>query len=130
MKSNLLILHAANNSHPHLYLFYNKSTKNLLLEHPHVHRGASAGWSSELKAKHWSAFLVNRPNFAISCATMKKNYHVSANENCTELLKVCHYRSFKTKKGNLQGTFWVAENAPLLKIQKTMRQRRLMISEQ
>lgn len=122
-KSNLLILHTVNITKPELYLFYNKSGQRLVLGHPHPPRGASAGWDSMLHAKKWSAFIVNRPKFAIICTPIKKSDAIQSSVNCEKMLTVCRYLSIKINNPMMNGTFWVAEDGDIIKIQDKIKKR-------
>lgn len=91
-----------------IYLMQNVSKQSLWLDHPNErHRSASAGWSSYLLPGKWSALLVNRKNFTISCAEIqpgKVDY-----QNCSKAITVCtpHVASFDSKR---KGSYWLVED--------------------
>ncbi|MCW5589494.1 MAG: hypothetical protein KIT27_07490 [Legionellales bacterium] len=101
----------AENSRTHLYLLHNTSDKSFTFDHPMTHTGASAGWASNLKPNFWSAIVVNKPNFQLSCnasstATEKKDH---AELSCKEMVKVCELTTVKIPDSQA-GTYWYAEN--------------------
>jgi len=112
-KSNLLTLHLENTTKPKLYLIYNKKMERLLLSHPDRRRITNAGWDSMLKSGNWSAFIVNRPNFVISCRPLQKNFQAKPVISCSRVLTVCVYRHIKINDPAMKGTFWVAEDQSL-----------------
>jgi hypothetical protein len=90
-----------------VYFFNNVSKQSLWLDHPVEKRSASAGWSSYLRPSNWSAIVLNRKNFAISCAVIKPgsvDY-----QDCSKAITICspqHY-TLNTKQ---KGTFWLVED--------------------
>lgn len=104
------ILPGPDPAHKHasqVYFFYNISKQSLWLDHPVEHRSASAGWSSYIQPQRWSAMLVDRQNFAVSCAQIKPgevNY-----QSCEKVIKVCIPKadSFNAKR---KGSYWLVED--------------------
>lgn len=90
-----------------IFFVKNASKESLWLDHPVEHRSASAGWSSYIQPEKWSALLVSRKEFAISCAVIqpgKVNY-----QKCADVISVCipKQASFESKR---KGSYWLAEN--------------------
>jgi hypothetical protein len=127
-KDNLLVLHTAQKKQAELYLFSfsSKTTgrNKLLLTHPHISHGVSAGWDSPLQAGNSSAFLVNRPQFAIQCDYLGKNYQTTS-VACAKVLQVCRFKASQVKSS---GTFWAAENQPLASIIQALKKRGILSS--
>lgn len=90
-----------------VYVFKNLTTASIWIDHPVAHPSASAGWSSYLRAGNSSALMLNRKNFAISCAVIKPGK--VENLNCAKAISVC-------MPGNMvitttrKGTYWLAED--------------------
>ena len=94
-----------------LYLFHNISEKDIWLNHPlGKDPGASAGWASNLNPGNWSAFTVNKDDFALNCSIMNEGSVEAL--SCEKALSVCEISSPVFKGGN-QGSYWVAEDKPL-----------------
>lgn len=90
-----------------IYFLQNVSNQSLWLDHPVDHPSASAGWSSYSLPGKWSAILLNRKNFAISCAVInpgKVDY-----QDCSKVISVCTSKNavFDSKR---KGSYWLAEN--------------------
>ena len=89
-----------------VYFFKNTGTQGVWIDHP-THRTANAGWSSYVRTGHWSAFLLNRKNFEISCSVIQPGK--VDNLNCANVISVCTPKevSFKTPP---KGSYWLAED--------------------
>lgn len=90
-----------------IYFIQNVSKQSLWLDHPNEGRSASAGWSSYSRPNRWSAILLNRKNFAISCAVInpgKVDY-----QNCAKVINVCMPKDF-TYESKRKGSFWLVED--------------------
>lgn len=92
-----------------IYYFKNLTQQSLWLDHPVEKRAANAGWSSYLRPGKWSALLLNRQNFVISCAVInpgKVDY-----QHCSKAILVCVPKPktavFESKR---KGTYWLAED--------------------
>lgn len=94
-----------------LYLFYNISENDVWLNHPvGKDPGASAGWASNLNTGNWSAFAINKDNFALTCSESEQG--AVRELSCEKVLKVCKFKkpSFKPEE---TGSYWVSEDKPL-----------------
>lgn len=108
VRDNNLILNSAGQkiSGP-IYFIKNNYSQSLWIDHPNEKRSANAGWSSYIRPGQWSALMLNRKDFALSCAVL----HPGQIEylDCKKVLTVCllqHYPiTFLVK-----GTFWIAED--------------------
>lgn len=90
-----------------IYFVENISKESLWLDHPITQRSASAGWSSYVHAGKWSALIVNRKNFVLTCAIIKPgkvDY-----QNCGKAISICVPEKvvFDSKR---KGSYWLAEN--------------------
>lgn len=90
-----------------VYFIHNRSKQSLWIDHPAEKKGMSAGWSSYLRVGKWSALLLNRNNFVITCATIepgKVNYR-----DCSKNIEVCTIPklTFESKR---KGTYWLIED--------------------
>jgi hypothetical protein len=89
-----------------IYLLKNNSQKSLWIDHPTNRAGASAGWSSYLRPGNWSALLLNKKDFLLSCAVIqpgKVDYL-----NCAHALSVCVLA--KNYVTNRRGSYWLVED--------------------
>lgn len=92
-----------------IYFVHNISQKSLWLDHPAEHKGkgVSAGWSSYFQPGKWSAILLNRKNFAISCAVIqpgKVDY-----QDCAKVISVCQPEKISFES-NRKGSYWLVED--------------------
>lgn len=91
-----------------IYFFRNNTEESLWLDHPVAHPSASAGWSSYIQPGNWSALILNRKNFAISCAVInpgKVDYL-----ECKNAVSVCSPKEINLPKRKT--TYWLIENKP------------------
>lgn len=103
-----IILVGPNKSEPaQVYFLKNSSQQAIWIDHPVAHRSMSAGWSSYLRAGNWSAFLLNRKEFLISCSVIQPGKVVDL--SCMKSLSVCTPKSatFKTPP---KGAYWLVED--------------------
>lgn len=89
-----------------VYLFQNNSKKSLWLDHPTKKMGASAGWSSYLRKGNWSALVVNRKDFSISCAVIQPGH--ADNLNCSQVISIC--KPYQVAVSKRKGTYWLVED--------------------
>lgn len=92
-----------------IYFFNNISQTSLFIDHPSSGKGVSAGWSSYLRAGHWSALALNKSNFTIHCSAIKPGNVIAL--DCSKVISVCIPKnlSFKTP---LKGNYWLTEDKP------------------
>ncbi|MHB1946511.1 MAG: hypothetical protein ACYCQI_00170 [Gammaproteobacteria bacterium] len=111
-------------SDPHatqIYFLKNIAQQSIWLDHPDErHRGAHAGWSSYLRTGKWSALLLNRKNFTLSCAEIqpgKVQYH-----NCEKSITVCtpQHVQFDSKR---KGSYWLVEDQTWDELLKSLEKR-------
>jgi len=90
-----------------VYFFNNISKKSFWLDHPVDHPSASAGWSSYLRPGNWSAMVVNRKNFTISCAEIqpgKVDY-----QDCAKTIAICMPKQMEVDTKH-KGSYWLVED--------------------
>lgn len=99
----------------HLVLVHNVSQTDLWVTHPVTNPSASAGWSSRLQTKHWSALVVNQSPFELSCIESKPGHEQQI--PCAGAITLCQWKGGKVPTRG-HSTFWAAENMslPALKI--------------
>jgi hypothetical protein len=91
-----------------VYFFQNKSLQSLWLDHPEQNnRGVSAGWSSYLRPGNWSALVLNKKNFNISCSMIQPGKVETL--DCGKTLLVCAPQNMTTTKP-LNGNYWLVED--------------------
>ncbi len=90
-----------------IYFIQNIAKQSLWLDHPVQRRSASAGWSSYVQPGMWSALLVNRKDFAISCAEIqpgKVDYL-----HCEKVISICSPEKLAVDSKR-KGSYWLTEN--------------------
>jgi hypothetical protein len=110
-----------------VYFIQNVQAKGLWIDHPVAHPSASAGWSSYVRAGNWSALVVDRKDFAISCAVIqpgKVEY-----QDCIHAISVCSPKEVLFKS-TTKGTYWLAEDKPLDELIKVASKRGVTIKMQ
>lgn len=92
---------------PVLILIHNLSEGDIWITHPVADPGASAGFSSNLMSKKWSALVVNKKSFELNCIESKPGHEQQI--PCEGQLAVCKWPTVKITSQNI-GTYWAAEN--------------------
>lgn len=106
--NNITLPGTPNPKAPIIYFFQNKSLQSLWIDHPdREHRGASAGWASYLRPGNWSAIVLNKKNFSVSCSMIQPGKVVPL--NCAKTLSVCTFQNITSAKP-LEGNYWLAED--------------------
>lgn len=123
-KGNTLILNAKHNPKQAdwVYVLHNTTKQPVYINHPADHPGtASAGWGSRIDAKQWSALMLNRPAFALTCqnSILNNKHSVVA---CKKVLQVYRFKPHHLAK-NKQNSFWIGENQSLDKLLNTLHTR-------
>jgi hypothetical protein len=95
---------------PHLVMIHNLSQSDLWITHPVSDPGASAGFSSHLKAGNWSALLLEKQAFELNCIESVPGHEQQV--PCAGLLAACQWPKVKLSKNN-KGTFWAGEDMAL-----------------
>lgn len=107
---------------PSLIILQNTSDHIIWLTHPVKDPGASAGWTSELSSKRWSALYMSpaKSDFNLACieSTPGHEQHIS----CADVLKVCILTA-DVKPENANGTFWAVENIRKKELMAALAQR-------
>lgn len=90
-----------------IVVFKNTTAQSIWLDHATENRSASAGWSSFLRAGHWSALVLNRKDFAITCAIItpgKLEY-----QDCSKVISTCTPQN-EAGNSKRKGSSWLAED--------------------
>ena len=90
-----------------IYFLQNTSKQSLWIDHVvEKNRSANAGWSSYIRPGKWSAILINRKNFILTCAAIepgKVDY-----QNCAKAVSMCTPKiTFNSKR---KGSYWLVED--------------------
>jgi hypothetical protein len=105
---------------PSLILFHNISQSDIWVTHPITDPSASAGWSSRLQVKKWSAFAKAKDAFEISCIESKPGHEQQV--PCSLVLNMCQWP--KVVGTNKQPPpFWAGENMSLKALLEYLAQR-------
>lgn len=123
-----LVLHTVMNYEPQLVLIHNKTKRELVVNHSRARPSASAGWSSQLHPDSWSALMVTQPKFSLTCAEMRDEKYVLL--DCSKVLESCYYTKFQDQESAATGTYWIAENFPLIELMGKIRKRKIILDSQ
>lgn len=102
------ILLSAKNSG--LVIIHNISNVDLWITHPVSEPSASAGESSRLQERHWSALAQDKNAFELSCIESKPGHEQQV--PCAGVVSVCHWSTVKMPTQS-SGTYWAGENMAL-----------------
>lgn len=97
-----------------VYFLKNRSNRSIWIDHPHAHHAMNAGWSSFLHNDKWSAIVLNRKNFSLSCVVISPGK--VDNVDCERALSVCMPKT--THAAARKGTYWVVEDKSLVDLLK------------
>lgn len=94
---------------PALIVLHNTSEHTVWLTHPIKNPGASAGWTSELSANHWSALFLTPEKESFKLACIKSIPGHEQRVACVEVLRLCTLSTQSVPK-NANTAFWALEN--------------------
>lgn len=130
---NYVYLNSRQTDHSRLYLIYNQSDFTVLLDHmPKKDPGASAGWGSNIDAKHWSAIMVasDKKHFRMNCKLIKAGGKY-VNANCSRVVRTCEYQHYSVNNAEMaQGGYWLAENHTLTGLLAKIKSRGVEVNTQ
>jgi hypothetical protein len=107
-EKNITLPGAQDAKTPVVYFFQNKSLQSVWIDHPdQSRRGVSAGWASYLRPGNWSALVLNKKNFSVSCSMIQPG-KVEALD-CSKTLSICQPQNITSPKP-FQGNSWLAED--------------------
>ena len=89
---------------PTLYVFHNTSKQAFFFNHESG-RGMSAGWASQIDPDQWTAILMDKSKFALTCTLV--NSAGNQTTSCAQLVQACQ---LQTKAALSKDNYWVAEN--------------------
>jgi hypothetical protein len=95
---------------PALVMIHNVSDVDLWITHPISDPSASAGWSSHLQTKRWSAFALGSQAFELSCIESKPGHEQQV--PCSSVLAVCQWLNIATTDKQ-PAPYWAGENMSL-----------------
>lgn len=99
-----------------VYMLYNTGKQPLWLVHEKAHPSASAGWSSKLDPKHWSAILMSKKNFILQCQLVGSNKPVHCRNHVQAYLADA---VLIPKKADKQ-SYWLVENMTIKQLIKRL----------
>lgn len=107
-EKNITLPGAVDAKTPIVYFFQNKSLQSVWIDHPdQKRRGASAGWASYLRPGNWSAIVLNKKNFSVSCAMIQPGKVELL--DCSKTLYVCKSLSKMINMRSLANS-WLVED--------------------
>lgn len=95
---------------PRLIMLHNLSSVDVWITHPMSGKDSNAGWSSRLQSNHWSALMINKKAFELSCIESKPGHEQQI--ACEQTLAACEWIP-TSKPEYAKGVFWAGENMPL-----------------
>jgi hypothetical protein len=110
-EKNQVVFFKQHTAKPRLYMIQNISKNTVWLTHDNGGRGMGAGWDSQITSQHWSALLMTKPNFKLSCHVQAKNGRIKKIV-CQKAIRVCQF-SWLYSKNPVSGGYWVGENLTL-----------------
>ena len=127
--NNALRLRKKSNEPTRLYLIYNQSGYEVIIDRVKKDPGADAGWATELQPHHWLALLMNDTSFHLTCIRPKDDSKQYQSGNCSQLLKICTYEKIDADTPDkLAGNYWVVENKLLPELFLQIHQRGIIIN--
>ncbi len=111
---------------PALVMIHNVSDVDLWITHPISDPSASAGWSSRLQTKRWSAFDLGSQAFELSCIESKPGHEQQV--PCSGVLAVCQWLNIATTDKQ-PAPYWAGENMPLPELLGHLGQRGFKLPE-
>jgi hypothetical protein len=105
---NILLPGPQHSKTPLIYFFQNKSLQSVWIAHPYLkNRGVSAGWASYLRPGNWSAVVLNKKNFSVSCSMIQPDKVEPL--DCSKTLSICVPQNIVTA-APLEGNYWLADD--------------------
>lgn len=108
-----------------IVLIHNLTQHDLWITHPVTEASASAGWSSRVQGRHWSALALEKGPFAVTCIESRPGHEQQI--PCEGALAVCAWKK-ATFPENSKGTFWAAEDMSLQAITASLGGRGFVLS--
>ncbi len=114
-------------STPQIYFLKNTSEKSVWIDHP-VKRsaGASAGWAAYVSPGSWSALVIYKKGFALTCATIqpgKVDYL-----DCSHIISICTPPQVKDT-ARFKSSHWLSENKTWDELLKALEKRGVVFSK-
>jgi len=116
-----IALFSQHTANPRLYVLENTGKHPIWLNHDDNKGGVGAGWASQLFPQHWSALLVTKHNFDLTCHWQNKAGHMEKLP-CHSIVRVCQFSEFDSKNP-VGGGYWVTENVPYHALESRIRAR-------
>ena len=119
-QNSIIMLDGNTSGSSQIYLIKNHSQKSIWLDHPSKRTTASAGWSSYLRPNEWSAVLIDKKGFALSCAVIEPGK--VENLDCEAALTVCRPPHLVYNPSR-KGSFWLVEGKTWKEMVKALEKR-------
>jgi hypothetical protein len=107
VQGNSVTVHSEKKS---LVFIHNLMAVDLWMTHPVADPSTSAGWSSQVHSKKWSALSLGKGPFVLNCIESKPGHEQEV--PCEGAIAVCQWNKVKFPRGT-KGAFWVAEDMSL-----------------
>jgi hypothetical protein len=104
-----------------VYLLQNISDHSVWIDHQ-SHKTANAGWASYIRAGKWSALMLNRKDFTLTCAQITPG---AVNHlNCATTISVCQVDPKYTKSRSTK-SFWISEDVDYATLLQNAKRRKV-----
>lgn len=90
-----------------VYLIKNTSLTKIWVNHETEDASASAGWAIELQPGKWSALMLDKQSFELSCVELKPGAEQII--SCQSVLQICQVQHVQYTSDS-KGSYWAAEN--------------------
>lgn len=100
-----------------IVFIHNAASNDLWITHPASDQGASAGWSSRLQPKHWSALAIDKGEFLIHCIESRPGHEQQV--PCEGAIAACEWTNPEFAK-DATGTFWAGEDMNVAELTATL----------
>jgi hypothetical protein len=117
-KQDLILNSAYSQPKETIYIFQNISDHSFWLNHAST-KGMSAGWGSSIAPNHYSAILMNTPNFSFSCTQDMGNQIQKL--DCQKAVRVCKFKTIQQTSS--QDHYWIVEDKSQTEVVTEIRRR-------
>jgi hypothetical protein len=109
-----------------LFFVHNLSDMDLWVTHPVENTSASSDWSSRIQSQHWSALVVGKGPFALTCIESRPGHEQEI--PCEGAIALCQWKGAKIPVGT-QNTYWAGEDLTLAELKAALGGRGFIVSK-
>lgn len=108
-----------------IYLIKNTSLTKVWVNHEMEYATANAGWAIELQPGKWSALMLDKQPFELSCVELKPGAEQII--ACQSVLQICQVQHVQYPNDG-KGSYWAAENLAIDSLWDTLEKRGIIIN--